>query len=305
VRWAADNDGNPRLRWRAALLQAGREHRRGDLAAARALRETATGIGVAIGHPGWFAAEMLLMGEELIAADDPAAMTPYLFDDSFVGYESPLGRACIAYLFARTGDPANAVRHAAIALDHLEDEASYLFLATRCAHVALQAADAGLRRRVITVLEPWSDRIAVDAHGWWCDGPVAGWLAELYEAQGEHDQARHRLAVAEPLAAAIGDVRSGRRLDQLRRRLERQGSAAGSAAAAAPVGPDLSCLSARELTVLRLIAAGRTNTQIAAELLFSLSTIRVDTMAIYRKLGVRGRAEAAARAVAAGLAPSA
>ena len=53
--------------------------------------------------------------------------------------------------------------------------------------------------------------------------------------------------------------------------------------------------------MLRLIAAGRTNAQIATELAYSLSTIRAETMTIYRKLGVRGRAGAAARAVAAGL----
>ena len=302
VRWAADNDANPRLRWRSELLLAGRDHRRGDIESARARRQQATEIGLAIGHPGWFAAEMLLTGEEVITVDDPAAMTPYLFDDSFVGLESPLGRACIAYLFARNGDPATAARHARISLDQLEEEASYLFLATRCAHVALQVCDADLLQRLTAILEPWGDRVAVDSHGWWCDGPVADWRAQLHDAQGNPARARHWLAIAEPIAAAIGDVRSRQRLQRLGARLDRLAPAEPPTDPAAPAhGLDLSSLSPRELTVLRLIAAGRTNAQIATELAYSLSTIRAETMTIYRKLGVRGRAGAAARAVAAGL----
>lgn len=55
-------------------------------------------------------------------------------------------------------------------------------------------------------------------------------------------------------------------------------------------------LSARELEVLVLIAQGLSNKQIAARLTVSAKTVMHHSTAIYRKLGVRGRAEATAHA---------
>ena len=60
-------------------------------------------------------------------------------------------------------------------------------------------------------------------------------------------------------------------------------------------------LTSREVTVLRLLAAGRTNAQIGAELFISPKTASVHVSNILRKLGVSGRAQAAATAERAGL----
>ena len=60
-------------------------------------------------------------------------------------------------------------------------------------------------------------------------------------------------------------------------------------------------LTEREREVLTLLVAGRTNRQIAEELMFSFGTIRADTVSIYRKLGVKGRTDAVAHAVSNGL----
>src|SRR5262249_12606700 len=60
-------------------------------------------------------------------------------------------------------------------------------------------------------------------------------------------------------------------------------------------------LTGRELAVLRLLAAGRTNAQIGAELYISPSTASVHITSILRKLGVSGRVQAAAVAERAGL----
>jgi DNA-binding CsgD family transcriptional regulator len=60
-------------------------------------------------------------------------------------------------------------------------------------------------------------------------------------------------------------------------------------------------LTGRELAVLRLVAAGRTNAQIGAELYISPKTAGVHVSNILRKLGVSGRAQAAAMAERAGL----
>jgi len=64
-------------------------------------------------------------------------------------------------------------------------------------------------------------------------------------------------------------------------------------------------LTDRELAVLRLLAVGRTNAQIGAELYISPKTAGVHVSNILRKLGVSGRVQAAALAERAGLLPSA
>jgi DNA-binding CsgD family transcriptional regulator len=63
-------------------------------------------------------------------------------------------------------------------------------------------------------------------------------------------------------------------------------------------------LTGRELAVLRLVAAGRTNAQIGAELYISPKTAGVHVTNILRKLGVSNRVQAAALAERAGLAPT-
>jgi predicted ATPase/DNA-binding CsgD family transcriptional regulator len=60
-------------------------------------------------------------------------------------------------------------------------------------------------------------------------------------------------------------------------------------------------LTGRELEVLRAIATGRTNPQIAADLHLSPKTVMHHSASVYRKLGVRGRAEAVALAYRTGL----
>ena len=61
-------------------------------------------------------------------------------------------------------------------------------------------------------------------------------------------------------------------------------------------------LSGREMEVLRLLAGGDTNGQIAARLGLSVNTVERHVGNVYRKLDVRGRAEATALAVRRGLA---
>ena len=69
----------------------------------------------------------------------------------------------------------------------------------------------------------------------------------------------------------------------------------GEASPSSPVtseAPPIGDLTARQLRVLSLMAKGMTNGQIARVLAFSESTVRQETMAIYRNLQVKGRAEA-------------
>jgi len=70
----------------------------------------------------------------------------------------------------------------------------------------------------------------------------------------------------------------------------------------ADAGPASIPLSRREQEVLALVSEGGSNKDIASSLVISLNTVERHLANIYAKLGVRGRAEAAAYAVRAGLA---
>jgi DNA-binding NarL/FixJ family response regulator len=59
-------------------------------------------------------------------------------------------------------------------------------------------------------------------------------------------------------------------------------------------------LSARELDVVRLVARGRTNAEIAAELFISAGTVKNHLASVQRRLGVRNRVEIAAWAWSTG-----
>jgi predicted ATPase/DNA-binding CsgD family transcriptional regulator len=62
-------------------------------------------------------------------------------------------------------------------------------------------------------------------------------------------------------------------------------------------------LTRREVEVLRLLAAGRTTQELAAELSVSVATVERHITNLYRKIGARGRADATAYALRAGLVP--
>ena len=62
-------------------------------------------------------------------------------------------------------------------------------------------------------------------------------------------------------------------------------------------------LSRRELEVLRLLAAGKPNQQIADELVVALNTVKRHVTHILEKLGATNRTEATARARHLGLLP--
>jgi pimeloyl-ACP methyl ester carboxylesterase/DNA-binding CsgD family transcriptional regulator len=73
----------------------------------------------------------------------------------------------------------------------------------------------------------------------------------------------------------------------------------GDVAAAAPPADGVT---ARELDVLRLLATGDSNAQIARALGITVHTVERHTANLYRKIGARGRAEATAYAVRRGIA---
>jgi predicted ATPase/DNA-binding CsgD family transcriptional regulator len=73
-------------------------------------------------------------------------------------------------------------------------------------------------------------------------------------------------------------------------------------AAVTPVPPAAQPLTRRQLDVVRLLAGGLTNKEIAGRLGMTPKTVMHHTVAIYQRLGVRGRSEAVAWAIRAGVA---
>jgi DNA-binding NarL/FixJ family response regulator len=63
----------------------------------------------------------------------------------------------------------------------------------------------------------------------------------------------------------------------------------------------LASLTPRELDVLRLIASGRSNTEIAAELVLSQATVKTHVGRIFAKIGARDRAQAVVYAYECGV----
>ncbi len=117
--------------------------------------------------------------------------------------------------------------------------------------------------------------------------PMAALIARLVAAQ----RAEHGAARSVPLGC----------LARLLQAFDGQQAGPGATAAAVPgmVEP----LTARELEVLRLLAAGRSNQAIAAELVVALDTVKKHVTHVLGKLGATNRTEAVARARQLGLIP--
>jgi DNA-binding CsgD family transcriptional regulator/tetratricopeptide (TPR) repeat protein len=129
------------------------------------------------------------------------------------------------------------------------------------------------------------------------------------QAQAQLDAGHPTAAAALRAAAAAADGHAPL-LAQVRQLAERARIPLHTPAAASPHKPPTVQartpygLTGRELAVLRLLAAGRTNAQIGAELYISPKTAGVHVSSILRKLGVSGRVQAAALAERAGLLPA-
>ncbi|MCW2935227.1 MAG: transcriptional regulator, LuxR family, partial [Actinomycetia bacterium] len=111
---------------------------------------------------------------------------------------------------------------------------------------------------------------------------------------GRADEAAGYLRAAEMMAGELGNDQL---LAQVRAALAETGA---TLAGSLPDG-----LTARQAEVLRLLAAGMSNKEIAAALYLSPSTVERHLATIYRKLGVAGRVDATRYALAHGLAPAA
>jgi DNA-binding NarL/FixJ family response regulator len=115
----------------------------------------------------------------------------------------------------------------------------------------------------------------------------------------------------EHLIAAVQLIRTGDALlaPSITRRLVEayapRMTAATGPNGARPTGGDLSALTPRELEVLRLVARGLSNAEIAAALTLSEATVKTHVARILTKLGLRDRVQAVVLAYETGLAKAA
>jgi LuxR family maltose regulon positive regulatory protein len=198
----------------------------------------------------------------------------------------PLSQARVALV---EGNPALALAFIERARTALaaQQQATQLLSATVLQIVAFDAA--GQRAQALQLL---GETLVLTAPGgfirlWLDEGAPIAELLRTYQANG----------------AVHGNIVGY--LDRVLAAFAEAGPAAtqlGAPAVATPtVHPLPESLSDRELEVLRLIAAGHKNQEIADALFVSLNTVRYHTKNLYGKLGVNKRTQAVAKAQELGL----
>jgi LuxR family maltose regulon positive regulatory protein len=229
---------------------------------------------------------------------------------------APLVRAALAL---DRGDAAGAANEAERSLRRLPaegvtDRAPALEIIVRArlangereaaeqAAAELRAIAAGAGTAAGAAVAAYADGLLAAAAGDWQPARLAFEDAvDLYARAGGRWEAAHaRRDLARSLRALGHDEAAEREARAADEALRGLGASAPAHDAAAPAG-----LTARELEVLRLIARGRSNAEIAAELVLSVRTVERHIANIYDKIGASGRAAraaAASYALAAGVA---
>ncbi len=207
---------------------------------------------------------------------------------------------------------AEAERSAVALLDRLErllDPERWLVVPPpeAVAHASQAAAELE-RLRGPAVAATWSEVAdRWDALGLPLEAAYARWRqAEALLAQGEDRREAKRLLVeAAALTSDAGASFLGAQIGALARRARIDLDVDGSLKPDAPrsPGPDLFGLTDRELSVLELVADGRTNREIGEKLFISRKTASAHVSHILSKLDVRSRVEAATAANRLGLIP--
>jgi ATP/maltotriose-dependent transcriptional regulator MalT len=281
--------GNARmLLWAQSALASARLAA-GDVGGALRHAEEADEIGTepdfhAAGQPGW------CLGAALVAAGN-ADRAAAAMQRSFGGAELP------AVLPADRPAAAADLVEAQLASGDVAGAESTLACgeaAAARAGTAWAAAITGIAR-VAVLLAGDRPHEAVDAaaaaRGAAAGAPLAHARALLAEgralaAAGDRAAAIETLAAAEQALDRFGALR---RRDEAVRELRRLGHRVLRGARDSAAGP----LTAREREIADLVAAGRTNREVAEQLVLSTRTIEAHLRNIYAKLGVRSRIELA------------
>ena len=298
--------GNPpMLLWARCALSAARLAA-GDVSAALAHAEEAAASGIrpdfhAAGQPGW------CLGAALTAAGNPQRAVVSMLDSfggptltSVLPVERPAAAADLAeaQLAAGDVDAAEATLAPFVAVGAVDPAGETL--AAGAARVARPLSPwarvvVGVTYSAVRLARerPGEALVAARAAGDGASGaPLAHARARLAEgralaAAGDRAGAVEALVAAEAAFDGFGALR---RRDEAVRELRRLGHRVLRAAADPADGP-LAALTAREREIATLVAAGRTNREVAEQLVLSARTIEAHLRNVYGKLGVRSRVE--------------
>jgi LuxR family maltose regulon positive regulatory protein len=203
-------------------------------------------------------------------------------------------------------DWADAMEQGDAAEGRLESELAQLAMA----RVLIVKGDASALERALVLLQRLMkaakaagrvgvqiEALALQAVAHWRRGQQAGAMTALERALRLAEPEGYLRLFADlglPMLRLLQEARSRDVLpdyvEKLRAAFHDQESSASQAATALP-----EALTSREQEVLRLIAAGLTNREIAEALVVSPETVKKHTGSIYSKLGVGNRTQAAAR----------
>jgi DNA-binding CsgD family transcriptional regulator len=283
--------GNPRvLLWGRCALSSARLAA-GDVSAALELAGEAAESGIradfnAAGQPGW------CLGAALVAAGNPERAVSAMLD-SFGGAglsavlpaDRPAAAADLAEAQLACGDVEAAGRalSEAGAVPPALTATPWARAVTATARAAVLLGRARPGEAVAAAAEA---RAAASG------APLAAARAQLAEGRALAAAGRRREAVATLVEAearfdAFG---AARRRDEAVRDLRRLGHRVLRTSRETADGP-LAALTAREREIALLVAAGRTNREVAEQLVLSARTIEAHLRNVYAKLGVRSRVE--------------
>lgn len=281
ARWVAEGDGNPRLLAHTRAMAAGAAFADGDIEAAQRLHREAIQFATSVDLSSGRSLDFVMLAEYYIVSGEhpPLALMPR-GDHPILTH--PLAQAATAVAWARLGEMNEAEALVRSALMRIDEESSMLLMLVLAAEATVLLGSSELSERLVELLTPWSQHVAVDSNTWWHGGPVGVALAELLAAKGDAAATRYA-AEAERLAATMGDGRSMRRLEKIR-------ASATSVPSSNPAS-DSAGLSARQHRVLELMAVGLTNREIAARLMYSPSTVKAEVATVLRTLGLTNRAQ--------------
>jgi DNA-binding CsgD family transcriptional regulator/RecA/RadA recombinase len=246
--------------------------------------------------------------------------------------EIAVRRAHLAHLLTMLGRRAEARAEIERLTDDeiaaLPRDLVWLFTLTVLVEVCAQIRDTRRAAMLYELMRPY-ERRNVASNGVVCRGPAAHYLGLAATLLGRWDEALAHFQTSAALALQMGArpalartleahaaalfARPGEAVAQARPLLaqalaiyDELGMAADAARARARLADQSSLgmvhsaypagLSRRELAVLRLIAAGKSNREIAEELSLSVRTVERHVTNLYGKIGARGRADATAYA---------
>ena len=289
----------------AAMLRAQSSHMAGDLAAAESAARRAVDL-EATGTPRWRAAALALLAVSLFwrgHAGAAAALFARVTEPTHPpasNLASIWALGCLATISAGEGDLERCERRlraaADLAAEH--DLGGYWMNATaETTSAELLAGRGQLAEAQAAALH------ALDLARRGGARPEAAraqlCLARISSHAGYADEARTRIGAARDIIARCADpgILSGL-LAETERLAGLRPLVTGPARHAQAPRPD--GLTAREAEVLGLLAAGQTNSEIAARLVLSIHTVERHLQNAYRKIGARNRADAAAYMVRRG-----